>query len=92
MATANPIHEGMEITCLDLGHEFVYRIPLFSVLCIPLRQTTVQIDDQTCVYDAFINADPVLPSKTLPYCLELRNFCFVPVSDQYYLIRIATCR
>ena len=77
------IEEGLKMTILDLGVEFSYTVPSFSVLSVPLRQTTVQtVDNDGCVhlYDGFIRSDSCLNSLVIPFCVQLRQFCFVTVS------------
>ena len=77
------VANDMELTVLDLGVEFSYTIPSFSVFSVKLRQCTVQFearDARVLVYDCFIRSDPFLDTVTPPFCVKLTRHCFVPVS------------
>lgn len=82
------IRQNMIITSLDFGPEFHYQVLSFAVLSVFLRQTTIRIssdDNQFILYDAFIRSDPSLESKSPPFYLEVKEFCFVPVRSFIYL-------
>ena len=72
------------VTILDIGVKFSYRIPTFSGIYVNLRQVEVQLHHNqtsiTTVVDAFIRADLVLDEVVPPFCVNLNEFCFVPVS------------
>ncbi len=85
--TANPIgiQRDRIFTCLDLGHEFQYLIPSFAVISVSLRKSTIKVssdDGQVHLYDAFIKSVPSLTTMVPPFSLELKEFCFIPVSIQ----------
>ena len=74
------------VTVLDMGVKFCYQIPTFSVLYVDLRQVKVQLHreprDTSTTVDAFIRADPILDEVVPPFCVTLKEFCFVPVSTR----------
>lgn len=72
-----------EISILDIGVKFSYRVPSFSVLHVDLRQIKFQVtaeDGSVLLYDGFIRTDPSLEDRETPYSVRLKDFCFVPVS------------
>ena len=90
-----------EISILDTGSKFTYRIPSFSVLQADLRPIKYQLsrDDGSFVrLDGFIRADKSLETgKTPPFIVTLKDYCLVPVSVtteikkkliQYYPIKL----
>ena len=73
-----------QVSILDMGVKFSYRLPSFSVLHVDLRQINFQITaEEGCVmmFDGFIRADPELDMKSVPFSLKLKDYCFVPVSE-----------
>lgn len=44
-AMAGLITDGMQLSVLTLGVEFLHTVPSFSVISVPLRQVTVQIEE-----------------------------------------------
>ena len=77
---------GASVTVLDIGVEFTYIVPSFSVLQVDLRQATVQVelDNGTGVlYDCFLKAHPSLPERQccIPLYLTIEKHCLVPVSQ-----------
>ena len=71
-----------QVSILDMGVKFSYRVPSFSVLHVDLRQIKFQLTAEGCVmlFDGFILADPELDMKSAPFSLKLKDYCFVPVS------------
>ena len=85
LSSTNPpsIRKGTELSVLDVGVEFIYRIPSFSV---GLRQVTIQfvtMAGSVRVYDAFIRSDPSLTFQTSPFSIVLQEYCFVPVRNVF---------
>ncbi len=78
------IANGMNVTLLDVGVEFTYTVPSFSVFEAKLRQSTVNIenDDGVFIYDCFLQANASLPerSSSMPFYITILKHCFVPVS------------
>ena len=75
--------DGSEVSLLDLGVECTYTVPSFSVLSVPLGQTTIQTqlpDGSIRLYDGFVRSDARLKSVITPFCLTLKQHCYVPVS------------
>ena len=84
-STGSCLVNGASVTVLDIGVEFTYTVPSFSVLQVDLRQATVQVelDNGTGVlYDCFLKAHPSLPARQccIPLYLTIEKHCFVPVS------------
>ena len=81
-AQQSKIDVDTTVTILNMGVKFCYRIPTFSVVYVDLRQVEVQLQNQSSsmtVIDAFIRADPALDEVLPPFCVQLNDFCFVPV-------------
>ena len=75
-----PISDGTELSVLDLGVEFPYVIPSFSVLEVFLRQATLQVesmDGSVHLYDGFLRSYPGLNAANTSFCLMLTRHCFV---------------
>ena len=65
-----------ELSILDVGVKFSYRVPSFSVLHVDLRQIKFQVtaeDGSVLIYDGFIKADSSLEDRETPYSRFL--FC-----------------
>ena len=65
-----------QVSILDMGVKFSYRLPSFSVLHVDLRQIKFQVTaDEGCVmlFDGFIQADPELETKSAPLSLKLKD-------------------
>ena len=76
-----------ELSVLEMGVKFTYRVPSFSVFCADLRQIKYQLtvdNDLVVVCDGFIRADQSLEAKSTPFTIVLKDYCFVPV---YKLVR-----
>lgn len=62
-----------EVSILDMGVKFTYRVPSFSFLHVDLRQTKLQVmaeDGSVLLYE----------DRETPYSVKVKDFCFVPVS------------
>ena len=84
LSSTNPpsIRKGTELSVLDVGVEFIYRIPSYSVISVGLRQVTIQfvtMAGSVRVYDAFIRSGPSLTFQTSPFSIVLQEYCFVSV-------------
>ena len=72
-----------EISVLDMGVKFNYKVPSFSVLHVDLSQIKLQLccaSDSVIIVDGFIRAGLSLENMTPPFSIKLKEFCFVPVS------------
>ena len=72
-----------ELSVLEMGIKFTYRVPSFSVFCTDLRQIKYQLtvdNDLLMTCDGFIRADQLLETKSTPFAIILKDYCFVPVS------------
>ena len=72
-----------ELSVLEMGIKFTYRVPSFSVFCTDLRQIKYQLtvdNDLVVVCDGFIRADQLLEAKSTPFTITLKDYCFVPVN------------
>jgi len=77
------------ISVLELGVKFSYTIPSFSSMFVDLRPAKFQYEcslssalsqSSVVVIDGFIKAERSLDCACTPFCIEIKNFCFVPVS------------
>ena len=90
LAPPDQVADGMQMSVLTLGVEFLYSIPTFSVIKVPLRQVTVQIEDDCSgsvhLFDGFIRSEPSLGASTthIPSIISLKEHCFVSVSSDRY--------
>ena len=79
-----------ELSILDVGVTFSYRVPSFSVLHVDLRQIKFQVtaeDGSVLIYDGFIKADPSLEDRETPYS----RFLFVLVRRSGYNCKREKC-
>lgn len=82
LAASAVVSDGMQLSLLTLGTEFLYRIPSFAVIHVPLRQVTIQIEDsdgRVYLHDGFVRSESHATLHT-PCSMILRHHCFVPVS------------
>ncbi len=80
------INNGVNVSVLDIGVQFIYRIPGFSVIEVELRQGTFQfehLDGSVRLYDGFLRSDQSFPDasrpSTTPFAITIRDHCFVDV-------------
>lgn len=88
-AASVDITNDMELAVLDVGVEFTYTIPSFSVISVKLRQCGMQLvgrDGSVHVYDGFVHSDPSLNAVASPFNIKRTSHYFVPVSHQLKLI------
>ena len=72
-----------KVSVLEMGIKFTYRVPSFSVFCADLRQIKylLTVDNGlVMLLDGFIRADQLLEAKSTPFMVNLKEYCFVPVS------------
>ena len=81
------INNGVNVSVLNIGVQFTYRIPSFSVIEVELRQGTFQfehLDGSVRVYDGFLRSDQNFPDpsrpSTTPFAITIKDHCFVDVS------------
>ena len=76
------VHVDMdtELSVLEMGIKFTYRVPSVSVFCTDLWQIKLTVDDLVVVCDGFIRADQLLEAKSTPFTIILNDYCFVPVN------------
>ena len=83
-SSASLVSDGMQMSILSMGVEFTYCVPTFSVIRVPLREVTVQIEDSSgsvYLFDGFIRSEPSMRASThVPTIITLREHCFIPVS------------
>ena len=80
-----------ELSVLEMGIKFTYRVPSFSVFCTDLRQIKYQLtvdNDLMVVCDGFIRADQLLEAKSTPFTIILKDYCFVQVNVYLWYERI----
>ena len=73
----------MQVSILEMGVKFSYRLPSFSVIHVDLRHIKFQLaaaEGSVMLFDGFIRANPELEMKNIPLSLKLKDYCFVPVS------------
>ena len=77
------IEVDSQVSILEMGVKFSYRLPSFSVIHVDLRHIKFQLaaaEGSVMLFDGFIRANPELEMKNIPLSLKLKDYCFVPVS------------
>ena len=76
--------DGTDITISDVGPEFSYTVPSFSVLTVYLRQASMQLEQAGSLHciQGFIRSDPMLDRIFGPFKLTVTHHCLVDVSLQ----------
>ena len=74
--------DGTDITILDVGPEFSYTVPSFSVLTVYIRQVSIQLEqaDNVRRLEGFIRSDQMLDRIVPPFLLTVTSHCLVDVS------------
>ena len=67
------------VSILRMGTKFSYCVPSFSVIHVDLRQNKFQLLSEEGTVFGYIRADPSLSTKTVPFFLQLKDYCFVCV-------------
>ena len=85
------INNEVNVSVLNIGVQFTYRIPSFSIIEVELRQGTFQfehLDGSVRVYDGFLRSDQSFPDpsrpSTTPFAITIKDHCFVDVSASQF--------